>query len=209
VTRAGVEGAWDSLPQTFQIAIKRCRILKGRVASANPNLSICVLFARGMVDAPNPDERNGRVIRHGLRRSWNPACAVGGKVFMRHMFAIKDLGQSGWFKPHRYRYFCVLCRWTFLVENRRGDATAWDESGHALSGAESAARVATFAVGPCPAAMPEIQFAERESNGHRKAETEYHRHQRKRPVLLPLQYFLAKARSAFVRRSLQDTAPNR
>ncbi len=120
---------------------------------------------------------------------------------MRHMFAIKDLGQSGWFTPHRYRYFCVLCRWTFLVENRRGDATALDESGQALSGAENAARVTTFAIGPCPAAMPELQFADRENNGHRKAETEYHRDQRKRPALLTLQYFLARARSALVRRS--------
>jgi len=53
---AGFEGARDSLPKTFQIAMNRCRILKGRVASANPNLSICVPFARGMVDAPHPGE---------------------------------------------------------------------------------------------------------------------------------------------------------
>src|SRR4029077_10225942 len=100
---------------------------------------------------------------------------------MRHMFAIKDLGQSGWFKPHKYRYFCVLCRWTFLVENRRGDATALDESGQALNGAESAARVATFALGPCPAAMPELQ---RESIFRRRAKTKSYAQPRKRPVLL-------------------------
>ena len=52
--RAGFEGVRDSLPKTFQIAMNRCRILKGRVASANPNVSICAPFARGMVNAPDP-----------------------------------------------------------------------------------------------------------------------------------------------------------
>jgi hypothetical protein len=168
--------------------------------SANPNLSICVLFGRGMVNAPNPDERNGRIMCHGLRRSQNRACRVRrlSRVFMRHIFAIKDLGQSGRFKPHRYRYFCVLCRWTFLVENRRGDATALDESGQALSRGKNAARVATFALGPCPAAMPELQ---RESIFRRRANTKSYVQPRKRPVLLTLRYFLAGTRSALVRRS--------
>jgi len=148
-------------------------------------------------------EGNGRVIRHRLRHSRNRACPVrhSGKVFMRHMFAIKDLGQSGWFKPHSYRYFCVLCRWSFLVENRRGDATALDESGRALNGAEGAARAATFALGPCPAAMPELQLARRESISRRVAEAKPHARQRKRPVLQTLQYFLAGARSALIRRT--------
>jgi hypothetical protein len=191
--------------------MNRCRILKGRAASANPNLSICGLFARGMVNAPDPGERNGRVIRHGLRRSWNPACPVRrlGKVFMRHMFAIKDLGQSAWFKPHRYRYFCVLCRWTFLVENRRGDATALDESGQALSGAENAARVTTFAVGPCPAAMPELQIADRESIFRRRAKTKSYVQPRNKPILETLRYFFAGARSALIRRTLQNSSPSR
>jgi hypothetical protein len=124
------------------------------------------------------------------------------KVLMRHMFAIKDLGQSGWFKPHSYRYFCVLCRWTFLVENRRGDAIALDESGLALSGAENAARVATFALGPCPAALPELQFADRESIFRRRAKTKSCVQPRKRPVLLTLRSFLSGARSALIRRTL-------
>lgn len=128
---------------------------------------------------------------------------------MRHTFAIKDLGQSGWFKPHSYRYFCVLCRWTFLVENRRGDATALDESGRALSGAENAARAATFAFGPCPAAMPELQFAEWKGIFRRTAETKSDIPQRKRAVFLTLRYFLAVARSALMGRTLQDSSPNR
>ena len=121
---------------------------------------------------------------------------------MRHVFAIKDLGQSGWFKPHSYRYFCILCRWTFLVENRHGDTTALDESGTALNGAEGAARVATFAVGPCPAAMPELQFDERKSIFHRTAETKSHIQQRGRPVRVTLGDFLGGVRAALISRSV-------
>jgi hypothetical protein len=127
---------------------------------------------------------------------------------MRHTFAIKDLGQSGWFKPHRYRYFCLLCRWTFLVENRRGDATALDESGQALSGGENAARVATFALGPCPASMPELQFGERESIFRRRAAMSFDGQRPRRHGIAALQHFLAGGRFALVRRSLQDTSPN-
>jgi hypothetical protein len=74
----------------------------------------------------------------------------------RHEFGIQDLGQTGWLRPHRYRYFCIRCRWLFLIENRRGDATAVDESGRSLPEPAQSTRVATFASGPCPAAFPEI-----------------------------------------------------
>jgi hypothetical protein len=77
----------------------------------------------------------------------------------RHEFAIEDLGQAGWLKPHRYRYFCIRCRWLFLIENRRGDATAVDGSWRPLREPEQSTRVATFALGPCPAAPPEIDVA--------------------------------------------------
>jgi hypothetical protein len=72
---------------------------------------------------------------------------------MRHEFAIKDLGAgAGWFKAHRYIYFCVHCRWTFLVVNRRGDTIAVDEAGQPLPEAENLRRQTSFALGPCEAA---------------------------------------------------------
>ncbi|HTW88763.1 MAG TPA: hypothetical protein VMD75_12240 [Candidatus Binataceae bacterium] len=72
---------------------------------------------------------------------------------MRHEFAINDLGaEAGWFKGHRYVYFCVRCRWTFLVVNRRGDAIALNEAGQPLPEAENLRRQASFALGPCEAA---------------------------------------------------------
>ena len=69
----------------------------------------------------------------------------------RHNFAVQDLGQSGLLGPHTYRYFCVTCRWMFLVVNRRGDTVALDESGQPLPEPENRRRVASFAEGPCPA----------------------------------------------------------
>lgn len=74
----------------------------------------------------------------------------------RHEFVIEDLGQAGWLKPHRYRYFCIRCRWLFLIENRLGDATAVDGSGRPLREPEQSTRVVTFAMGPCAAALREI-----------------------------------------------------
>lgn len=72
---------------------------------------------------------------------------------MRHEFAIKDLGAGpGWFQAHRYVYFCLCCRWTFLVVNRRGDAIALDEAGQPLPVEENLRRQASFALGPCEAA---------------------------------------------------------
>lgn len=72
---------------------------------------------------------------------------------MRHEFAINDLGAAaGWFKAHRYLYFRVHCRWTFLVVNRRGDAIALDEAGQPLPVEENLRRQASFALGPCEAA---------------------------------------------------------
>jgi hypothetical protein len=79
-----------------------------------------------------------------------------GERPVRHEFAIEDLGQAGWLRPHRYRYFCIRCRWLFLIENRRGKATAVDESGRPLCEPEQSDRVASFALGPCPAALPDI-----------------------------------------------------
>ena len=72
----------------------------------------------------------------------------------QHEFGIEDLGQAGWLGPHHYRYFCI--RWLFLIENRLGDATAVDGSGRPIREPEQSASVATFGLGPCPAAPREV-----------------------------------------------------
>ena len=72
---------------------------------------------------------------------------------MRHNFAIEPLGPIGRFKAQRYLYFCIHCRWFFLVEGWK--ACALDQSSQPLSEPENGERVSTFAVGPCRAAPRE------------------------------------------------------
>jgi len=70
-----------------------------------------------------------------------------------HLFAIKVLDKlPGLFKPRRYLYHCVRCKWSFVVnDGRRGALRPLPENGTPLSRDEVVARAETFAAGPCPA----------------------------------------------------------
>ena len=72
---------------------------------------------------------------------------------MPHMFAIKVLDKlPGLFKPRRYLYHCVRCKWSFIVnDGRRGALRPIADGIMPLSRDEVVARAATFAAGPCPA----------------------------------------------------------
>lgn len=78
----------------------------------------------------------------------------------RHMFAIKVLDRlPGLFKPNRYLYHCARCKWSFVVnDGRRGLITAVDDDGKSLAHDEAIKRLATFALGPCPA-LQVLNFA--------------------------------------------------
>jgi hypothetical protein len=70
---------------------------------------------------------------------------------LRHNFAIWVMGRRpGLFKPQRYTYRCLRCKWTFIVndEYRGSIRVAFDRSGE-LSAAEAVRRLATFEMGPC------------------------------------------------------------
>lgn len=71
----------------------------------------------------------------------------------KHVFAIKILDKlPGLFKPHRYLYYCARCKWSFVVnDGRSGMITPVDDDGNPLPHGEALSRVATFALGPCPA----------------------------------------------------------
>jgi len=71
----------------------------------------------------------------------------------KHIFAIKILDKlPGLFKPHRYLYHCARCKWSFVVnDGRSGVITPVDPDGNPLPHDEAISRVATFALGPCPA----------------------------------------------------------
>ena len=89
---------------------------------------------------------------------------------MPHLFAIKVLDKlPGLFKPHRYLYHCVRCKWSFVVnDGRRGALRPIPENGTPLSRDEVVARAATFAAGPCPAMrrVSEVHLHTNGSNGH-------------------------------------------
>ncbi len=70
-----------------------------------------------------------------------------------HSFAIQVLGKRpGFLQPQRYLYYCVRCKWAFLVnEAGRGVVTAVDQQGDPPEPEESRRRLLTFEQGPCPA----------------------------------------------------------
>jgi hypothetical protein len=70
---------------------------------------------------------------------------------LRHNFAIKALQKPRIFKPRSYIYICVRCRYTFLVNQRRGSIVSLDRKGQPIPEPENSTRLATFAEGPCPA----------------------------------------------------------
>jgi hypothetical protein len=72
---------------------------------------------------------------------------------LRHNFAIRDLGKRpGLFQGHRYLYYCVHCKWAFLInDTSRAAVTPVDAAGKPLESGESRRRLGTFVQGPCPA----------------------------------------------------------
>ena len=95
-----------------------------------------------------------------------------------HLFAIKVLDKlPGLFKPRRYLYHCVRCKWSFVVnDGRRGALRPIPENGTPLTRDEVVARAETFAAGPCPAMRrvieAHLQVHMNGSNGHVAAPAE-------------------------------------
>ena len=84
---------------------------------------------------------------------------------LRHNFAIWVMGKRpGFFKPQRYIYRCLRCKWAFIVnDDHRGDLRVARDDGIAVSAEEAQRRLATFECGPCPgyqqaATQPAVQI---------------------------------------------------
>ncbi|MDB5108026.1 MAG: hypothetical protein JWM69_967 [Candidatus Binatus sp.] len=92
-------------------------------------------------------------------------------VPLRHSFAIKPLERlSGLFPPRRYLYYCIRCKWSFLInDGKRGVLTALGNDGVPLTRDEARRRCETFALGPCMSsrmtAMPPGPSVQATSNG--------------------------------------------
>ena len=74
------------------------------------------------------------------------------KSYPRHNFAMWVLGKKpGFFKPQRYIYRCVRCKWAFVVnDDYRGQVRVAHENGAEIEPEEAQTRLATFHNGPCP-----------------------------------------------------------
>jgi hypothetical protein len=69
---------------------------------------------------------------------------------MRHSFAIWSLDEETAYGRRLHLYYCLRCKWSFSVDDRRGSVTPLDLNGHPVQGVEAAERLATFGLGPCP-----------------------------------------------------------
>jgi len=102
---------------------------------------------------------------------------------MPHLFAIKVLDKlPGFFKPRRYLYHCVRCKWSFVVnDGRRGALRPIAEDGITLTRDEVVARGSTFAAGPCPAMrrLTDAHLHMNGSNGHVSTQAETYGHPQK------------------------------
>ena len=101
---------------------------------------------------------------------------IRAKLPLKHNFAIWVMGRRpGWFKPQRYMYRCLRCKWSFVVnDGRRGALRPIPENGTPLTRDEVVARAETFAAGPCPAMrkVTEAHLHLNGSNGHVPAHAE-------------------------------------
>jgi len=68
---------------------------------------------------------------------------------LRHEFVIGPLCDSELFRRKARLYYCIRCKWHFLVCEKT--VVVLDGYGHPMAGPDSATRFDTFAEGPCPA----------------------------------------------------------
>jgi hypothetical protein len=81
---------------------------------------------------------------------------------LRHNFAIWVMGRRpGFFKPQRYMYRCLRCKWAFMVnDERRGSIRVAADKGGEITAAEAKRRLATFEGGPCPGCQAATEAVE-------------------------------------------------
>jgi hypothetical protein len=77
---------------------------------------------------------------------------VAAKQTLKHNFAIWVMGRRpGWFKPQRYMYRCLRCKWAFMVNDEySGSLRVAANKAEELTREEQLRRIASFTDGPCP-----------------------------------------------------------
>jgi hypothetical protein len=129
-------------------------------APANPMLELVArLWARSasVNNFVEPDRNAER--SHPPAKSSHLSASAWQRLFtarnstnrhVRHLFAIQRFRSGTVRNPYNYCYYCVRCRWAFLVDGR-GGVVAVDKDKRPLDGVVGAYRVETFKHGPCGA----------------------------------------------------------
>ena len=81
-----------------------------------------------------------------LGKPYSPRAATCSSV--RHEFVIGPLCDSALFASKARLYYCIRCKWHFLVCGKT--VVVLDGYGHPMGGPDSSTRFDTFAEGPCP-----------------------------------------------------------
>jgi hypothetical protein len=102
----------------------------------------------GSTDVPARSVANLTPSESGWRRLQTLRSSPGKPV--RHLFAIQRLPSGVARYPYNYCYYCVRCRWAFLVDGL-GGVVPVDAELHPLVETTAAYRRETFAHGPCGA----------------------------------------------------------
>jgi hypothetical protein len=111
------------------------------------------MLARATVVIPFAAQDRSANMSRPSRDGWQRLLAArnsssGRRV--RHLFAIQRLRQGAAGGSYNHCYYCVRCRWAFLVDGR-GGVIAVDSDNQPLAHEEAAHRVESFAHGPCGA----------------------------------------------------------
>jgi hypothetical protein len=87
---------------------------------------------------------------------------------LRHNFAIWVMGRRpGWFKPQRYMYRCLRCKWAFVInDERRGSIRVAADKAGELTREEELRRIAGFTDGPCPGYQSDAAAPEQSQAGN-------------------------------------------
>jgi hypothetical protein len=127
------------------------RVLQARKSALIPSMPVAKIgFA-----LPTPSPSFGGLYCESdfdlsARNVESPAPRVP-KPDLKHSFVIRAMKRRGLFKPRLRVYACIRCRYTFLVNERRGVIVAVDRKVQPISNPANSSRIATFQHGPCPA----------------------------------------------------------
>jgi hypothetical protein len=131
----------------------------GSLWSGTFALGMMMPFAKVGFPLPMPSLSNDYRKPDRGTSAQNVESSTGGfsTADQKHSFVIKALQKAGILKPRPYIYICLRCKYTFLVNERRGSIVALDRKAQPIPEPENSRRLATFVQGPCPAFRAAIQ----------------------------------------------------